>query len=137
VDACAYSPGPPRDELVPFLRLLAEVITLLTMPDIASATALDWYRDPSDDLGSYDWPNSEVGQLVNLGKYRLEFHPNLRARYGHAGHLYRAAQTLGRRLDDRFPISWSTRTPTKGLDHLADLGDRGDERYRVTHGEPP
>jgi hypothetical protein len=89
-----YSPGRPRDELAPLLRLLAEVITLPTMPNIAGAIALDWYKDPSDDTGSYEWPNSEVGQLVNLGKYRFGSHPNLRARYGHelAGHLYRAVE---------------------------------------------
>lgn len=89
-----YASGPPRDETVPFLRLLTEVITLPAIPNITDAIALGWYKDPSDDIDSYDWPDSEVGKLVHRGKYRFRFHPKLQAGVGRelAGHLCRAVE---------------------------------------------
>ena len=77
-----YSPSAPRDETARLMRLFSEVITLPTVPNLVGAIALDWYKQPSDDIDPYDWPNTETGELVHRSKYRFTFHPRLRARFG-------------------------------------------------------
>jgi hypothetical protein len=76
------SPSAPRDEVARLMKLLSEVITLPFMPSVAGAIALDWYKQPLDEVDPYSWPNTEVGELVHRGKYRFQFHPRLRGRFG-------------------------------------------------------
>ncbi len=52
-----------------FLNLLKSIISLPNPTGIRTALALDWYKQPVDDLDPYSWPNTEIGELVSRGKY--------------------------------------------------------------------
>ena len=64
------SPDPTmKREVRQLLELLERVLSLPSLPPIKFAIALDWYKVPVDGVESHDWPNTEVGELVNKGKY--------------------------------------------------------------------
>lgn len=64
------SPDPTmKREVRQLLELLERVLSLPSLPSIKFAIALDWYKVPVDGVDSHDWPNTEVGELVNKGKY--------------------------------------------------------------------
>jgi hypothetical protein len=56
------------------LELLERVLSLPSLPPIKFAIALDWYKIPVDGVDSREWPNTEVGALVNKGKYLYKTH---------------------------------------------------------------
>lgn len=76
------SPRALSDEIAPLMKLFTDVITLPAVPNVVGAIALDWYKQPLDDIDPYEWPNTEVGELVYRSKYRFKFHPKLRGRFG-------------------------------------------------------
>lgn len=64
------SPDPTmKREVRQLLELLERVLSLPSLPPIKFAIALDWYKIPVDGVDSHEWPNTEVGDLVNKGKY--------------------------------------------------------------------
>ena len=64
------SPDPTiKREVRQLLELLERVLSLPSLPPIKFAIALDWYKIPMDGLDSHEWPNTEIGDLVNKGKY--------------------------------------------------------------------
>jgi hypothetical protein len=77
-----YAPGDLGDSTRALLELLSRVVTLPSLGEIRCSLALDWYKVPEDDVDPYQWANTEVGQLVNLGKYRYRFDGEQQARVG-------------------------------------------------------
>ena len=64
------SPDPTmKREVRQLLGLLGRVLSLPSSLPIKFAIALDWYKIPLDGVDSREWPNTEVGDLVNKGKY--------------------------------------------------------------------
>jgi hypothetical protein len=64
------SPDPTmKREVRQLLELLERVLSLPSLPPIKFTIALDWYKIPVDGVDSREWPNTEVGDLVNKGKY--------------------------------------------------------------------
>jgi hypoxanthine-guanine phosphoribosyltransferase len=66
---CLRSPMPMRPEVPTLLALLTSVISLPQLPNVSAALALDWYKLPQVGIDSYDWPNTQIGDLVSRGKY--------------------------------------------------------------------
>lgn len=71
-----------KREVQQLLQLLGEVVSLPSVPMIKFAIALDWYKIPVDGADPHSWPNTEVGELVNSGKYRYR---NLEETQGRIG----------------------------------------------------
>jgi adenine/guanine phosphoribosyltransferase-like PRPP-binding protein len=67
---CAYS-GPYTTTIKDALELLQENLTLCvnSSPELDGLLALDFYKIPDSEVESKDWENTEVGGLVNAGKY--------------------------------------------------------------------
>ena len=63
-----------KREVRQLLELLERVLSLPSLPSINFAIALDWYKIPVDGVDSREWPNTEVGDLVNKGKYLYKTH---------------------------------------------------------------
>lgn len=56
--------------MVAFLELLERIVILCNLPaSIEAGAALDFYKVPSDDVPSWQWPNTEIGGLVYSVKY--------------------------------------------------------------------
>lgn len=51
------------------VSLLEEVLTLTNTPHLNCVIALDWYKVPDDELPPDQWANTDVGALINRGKY--------------------------------------------------------------------
>lgn len=79
-----FSPVGLRQEIVALLELLTRVITLPALEHVGAAYALDWYKVPQEGVDPYSWSNTDVGQLVNSGKYRYRSNPQEQARVGRA-----------------------------------------------------
>lgn len=67
--------GDLRADIQQLLETLQQVISLPTPPSLHTALALDWYKRPVEDTDPFQWPNTEVGDLVNEGKYRSRWNP--------------------------------------------------------------
>src|SRR4029079_18762772 len=66
---CLSLPAVP-DGLVGFLDLLSSVLVLQKLPPaIDAARALDFYKIPREGVDPNDWPDTEIGALVNTMKY--------------------------------------------------------------------
>lgn len=76
------APGGLRAGVQQLLEVLGKVISLPTPPNLHTALALDWYKRPIEGVDSFDWPNTEIGDLVNCGKYRYKWNPERQAEVG-------------------------------------------------------
>jgi hypothetical protein len=78
-------PEPPsvRPEIWQLLTLLTEIVSVPISPTVDFALALDWYKKPEGE-DPYDWPNTEVGDLVSAGKYRYRYQAEPQAVAGRA-----------------------------------------------------
>lgn len=78
-------PGPPSisPSVLQLLALLKEIVSVPSSPAVDFCFALDWYKKPEGE-DSYRWPNTEVGDLVNSGKYRYREHAEPQATAGRA-----------------------------------------------------
>jgi pyrimidine operon attenuation protein/uracil phosphoribosyltransferase len=81
-----FSPEPEVKLLVrSLLDLLTEILSIPTSSSaIDLAVALDWHKVVIEGMDSNDWPRTEVGNLVWLGKYRYRERPKPQAAAGHA-----------------------------------------------------
>jgi hypothetical protein len=61
-----------KREVRQLLELLERVLSLPSVPPIKFAIALDWYKIPADGVDSREWANTEIGDLVNKGKYQYK-----------------------------------------------------------------
>lgn len=76
----------PTRATIELTAVLSDVLTLPCANDLDYALAIDWYKQPSNDVQSTNWPNTEIGDLVSRGKYRY-FKPEdieKQATYGRA-----------------------------------------------------
>lgn len=77
------APGPVAGHTVTMLDTL---MTVLSIPPPSSriefVLALDWYKDVNSSEDPYQWSNTEVGELVHLGKYRYRNRPAEQAEAG-------------------------------------------------------
>jgi len=93
-----HVPGKVTPEIRRLLALLREVLTLEITRDLDLAIALDFYKTPDDELPPDQWPNTEVGDLINRGKYHRE--PTAAELAGRMAHVcvchpaYRAASRV-------------------------------------------
>ena len=67
-----WSPDVLRPDLVEMLGVLRTVLTLSCPATLDTVLALDWYKQPVEGVFPTDWPNTDVGELVHLGKYRYK-----------------------------------------------------------------
>ena len=79
----------PEPEVKPLVRSLLDLLTeILSIPTSSSAidfaVALDWHKVAVEGLDSNDWPRTEAGNLVYLGKYRYRERPKPQAAAGRA-----------------------------------------------------
>lgn len=58
------------EEDVTAIDILTKVLLLRAQPGVASAIALDWYKDPTTNEDPRKWSYTMDGQLVHDGKYR-------------------------------------------------------------------
>ncbi len=65
--------GPLRTDVENLLQLLTAVVLLPSPPNIDTAIALDWYKLAQDTVDPWEWPNTEVAELVRQGKYLNRF----------------------------------------------------------------
>lgn len=77
-----WAPGSLGHDTQLLLDLLSTVITLPELPHTHSAVVIDWYKIPQDGVDPYSWANTDVGDLVNRGKYRTKFDPVLQTQVG-------------------------------------------------------
>jgi hypothetical protein len=77
-----YAPGNLGGSTQALLELLSRVVTLPSLSGVRCSLALDWYKIPEDDVDPYQWANTEVGRLVNLGKYQYRSDGEQQARVG-------------------------------------------------------
>lgn len=61
--------GPYTTVLRDLLDLLGEVLTLRRVPELRTVLAMDFYKIPDDDVPPQQWPDTEAGHFVNVGKY--------------------------------------------------------------------
>jgi hypothetical protein len=115
------SPLPMRREVRTLLTLLTSVISLPQLPNVSTSLALDWYKVPQVGIDSFEWPNTEIGDLVSRGKYLYRHNPtkqriaglDLAARLraaidAHAG-LQQASTVLNVPGHDRTRVSFGSR----------------------------
>lgn len=62
--------GPVPAGMRQVLDLLKDVMSLPVREGLDIALTLDFYKNPDDEVDSYQWPNTEAGELVNRAKYR-------------------------------------------------------------------
>lgn len=70
---CLVAHGTVRDDVLRLCDLLRRVVCLPCGSGVEAAVALDWYKLADDSVDPHEWPNTRVGDLVNLGKYRYRF----------------------------------------------------------------
>lgn len=64
-----WSPGAFEQDVAELLAVLGTTLTLHCPTTLDFVLALDWYKKPVDGVLATDWPNTETGELVYLGKY--------------------------------------------------------------------
>lgn len=76
------SPEPTAKPAVRLLLDLLKEIIIVPSGAIDLVAALDWYKIPAEGVDSYQWPNTETGELVSSGKYRYRQAPGPQAEAG-------------------------------------------------------
>jgi predicted amidophosphoribosyltransferase len=61
--------------------LLQEIVSIPSSSAVDFSLALDWYKNPEGD-DPYNWPNTEIGNLVSSGKYKYRWQPQPQAVVG-------------------------------------------------------
>lgn len=65
-------PGPaPSRGVFTLLKLLRDIWSIPKPGRLDFAVTLDWYKIPREGVAAVHWPNTEVGDLVNRGRYRF------------------------------------------------------------------
>ena len=75
----------PEPVVKPAVRLLLDLLKeIIIVPSgaIDLVAALDWYKIPAEGVDSYQWQNTETGELVSSGKYRYRQAPGPQAEAG-------------------------------------------------------
>ncbi|MBV9031324.1 MAG: hypothetical protein JO364_13690 [Pseudonocardiales bacterium] len=67
-----WSPGALRPDVAELLAVLGTTLTLSCPVTLDFVLALDWYKQPVEGVSATSWPNTEIGELVHLGKYRYK-----------------------------------------------------------------
>jgi hypothetical protein len=65
-----WSPDVLRLDVVELLAVLGTTLTLSCPAALDFVLALAWYKQPVDGVSATSWPNTEIGELVYLGKHR-------------------------------------------------------------------
>ncbi|MGH3771531.1 MAG: ComF family protein [Pseudonocardiaceae bacterium] len=76
------SPGALRPDVDELLGVLGATLTLSCPATLDFVLALDWYKKPVDGISATSWPNTEIGELVYLGKYRYKTDGDRQAKVG-------------------------------------------------------
>lgn len=61
--------GPADQDVISFLDMMEEVLTLNVPSEIDAALALDFHKDPESHEDPMHWENTAAGELVSRGKY--------------------------------------------------------------------
>jgi predicted amidophosphoribosyltransferase len=77
-----WSPGALRPDVAELLAVLGTTLTLSCPITLDFVLALDWYKQPVDGVSATSWPNTEIGELIHLGKYRYKTDGNRQAKVG-------------------------------------------------------
>jgi len=80
-----YSLQSPEPAVKPAVGMLLDLLKeIITVPSqaIDLVAALDWYKIPEEGVDSYQWSNTETGELVSAGKYRYKHAPEPQAEAG-------------------------------------------------------
>ena len=76
------SPEPAvNPAVVSLLSVLTEIVSIPSSV-VELVAALDWYKVPAEGVDPFQWPNTEVGELVSTGKYRYKHAPEPQAEAG-------------------------------------------------------
>lgn len=80
-----YALSSPEPAVKPAVGLMLDLLKeIITVPSgaVDLVVALDWYKVPAEDTDSYQWPNTETGELVSAGKYQYQNAPGPQAEAG-------------------------------------------------------
>jgi predicted amidophosphoribosyltransferase len=77
-----WSPSALRPDVAELLAVLGTTLTLSCPVTLDFVLALDWYKQPVDGVSATSWPNTEIGELVHLGKYRHKTDGDRQAKVG-------------------------------------------------------
>lgn len=77
-----WSPSALCSDVADLLAVLGTTLTLFCPPTLDFVLALDWYKQPADEVPPTGWLNTEIGELVHRGKYWYKTDGGCQARVG-------------------------------------------------------